>query len=588
MLKLLADYARTHDVEVEAGFKSKDVRWAIRLSSAAGFTGLVELGQPDQNKNPGRTFKKCPDLSQMEMVSGEDTKCHFLVETADVVALYGEKAGEARVQAKHQYFIKLLADAAQTMPRLAIIADLLRSADSLKSIQRAMGEMKLKSTEKVTFQLDEEFLVDQNDWRDWWRQYRQSLKIATGDANDMTLMRCFITGELMLPVATHFKIERLADVGGQPSGDVLIGFDKDAFRSYGLDQSANAAVCENAMSAYRAGLNELIKNHSQRLVGAKVVHWFKQKIAREEDPLYWLTEPPGQAERNAQYEAKKLFESVRTGNRPDLAENHYYAMMLSGAGGRVMVRDWMEGQFTELVEGISKWFDDLEIVQRDGNQSTRSPKFLAVLSTLIRDLNNLPAPIVTKMWRVALHGEIIPYSFLAQVLTRRRTEIIKNELINTTGMGLIKAYHLRKYRKEGNSTLTEMLKPNINEDFPGPAYQCGRLMAVYADLQRSALGDVGAGVIQRYYAAASATPALVLGRIARTSQFHLNKLDRGLAYWYETKIADIWGRIQDSIPRTLSLEEQSLFALGYYQQLAAMRSKKSQNNNCTEKEEING
>jgi CRISPR-associated protein Csd1 len=79
---------------------------------------------------------------------------------------------------------------------------------------------------------------------------------------------------------------------------------------------------------------------------------------------------------------------------------------------------------------------------------------------------------------------------------------------------------------------------------------------------------VGAGIVQRYYAAASSTPALVLGRLVRTSQFHLNKLDPGLAHWFEDRIAGIWGRIKDNPPRTLNLEEQSLFAMGYYQQLA--------------------
>jgi CRISPR-associated protein Csd1 len=255
-----------------------------------------------------------------------------------------------------------------------------------------------------------------------------------------------------------------------------------------------------------------------------------------------------------------------------------------------MVRDWMEGQFEELLANINQWFSDLDIVQLDGNPSTRYPKFMAVLgSMVVRDFNELPAPTVAKMWRVAVRGEGIPYSFLAQTLSRRAMEIIQpdEKPINSTGIGLIKAYHIRKYRKEGNTTLTEHLKAVLNEDFPSPAYHCGRLMAVLAELQRAALGDVGAGVVQRYYAAASTTPALVLGRLTRTSQFHLNKLDPGFAYWYESRIAGIWSRLREAPPRTLSLEEQSLFALGYYQQLADMRKPKSQNP-TEEKEKVNG
>ena len=116
------------------------------------------------------------------------------------------------------------------------------------------------------------------------------------------------------------------------------------------------------------------------------------------------------------------------------------------------------------------------------------------------------------------------------------------------------------------------MKPDLNPEHPSPAYHAGRLMAVLAALQNDALGDVGAGVVQRYYAAASTTPALVLGRLVRGAQYHLNKLEKGLAIWYERLIGEIMAKSGNSFPATLTLEEQSLFALGYYQQRAAIYS----------------
>jgi CRISPR-associated protein Csd1 len=150
-------------------------------------------------------------------------------------------------------------------------------------------------------------------------------------------------------------------------------------------------------------------------------------------------------------------------------------------------------------------------------------------------------------------------------------------------MGLIRAYFARKHRLEkGVTEMTETVQPELTGDLVSPAYQCGRLMAVLAGVQHAALGEVGADVIQRYYAAASTTPALVFGRLVRGAQFHLGKLNPGLAWWYEDRIAEICGRIGTSMPATLTLEEQGLFALGYYQQLAAQRSPKE--NNKTEGE----
>jgi CRISPR-associated protein Csd1 len=122
--------------------------------------------------------------------------------------------------------------------------------------------------------------------------------------------------------------------------------------------------------------------------------------------------------------------------------------------------------------------------------------------------------------------------------------------------------------------MQEIVQPNLNENYPDPAYQCGRLLAVLAELQRAALGDVSGGIIQRYYAAASITPTLVLGRLIRNSQFHLTKLQFGLARWFENKIIGITNNLKNGIPAAFSLEEQSLFALGYYQQMADLYTPK--------------
>lgn len=113
----------------------------------------------------------------------------------------------------------------------------------------------------------------------------------------------------------------------------------------------------------------------------------------------------------------------------------------------------------------------------------------------------------------------------------------------------------------------------LNEEHPHPAYHCGRLMAVLAEIQRSALPGIGAGVVQRYYAAVSTTPALVLGRLVRTSNFHLDKIEyRKKRSGLTDVFTGIWGRLKDEIPRVLDLEEQSLFALGFYQQLGKLTS----------------
>lgn len=565
MLELLTEYARKHDLVAEPGFAPKPVRWGVECGGR--LPSVVEL--PDTSgKKKGRVFSRCPDLSQPELKRGGAGCRHFLVDTADVVSLLSDP-DDAKARAKHRYFVGLLLRASDVMPELGRVVECLEEEAWLDALRQDLVRLKARPTDNVTFSIDDAYLVDSEAWHDWWRDFRQSLSpAAKGKKGETPLMRCLVTGNLVKPVLTHPKVTGLADVGGQPAGDVLASFKQGSFRSYGLIQSANAAMSEETASLYRAALNDLLAHHSQRLGSVKVAHWFKKRVPPEDDPFGILAGTEDQ-ERSAQIRIRKLLESIRSGERAeDLRGNHYYALTLSGAGGRVMVHDWMEGEFEDLVRAIAHWFNALEIVRRNGSGMAPSPKFMAVLGALVRDLKDLPPPTVTTMWRVALVEQAhIPDAILAQALQRFRVDVVKDDPVRHACAGLLRAYHVRK----GD----DLMNPGLNEEHPRAAYHCGRLMAVFAQLQYSALGDVGAGVVQRYYAAASATPALVLGRLTRNAQFHLDKLDGGLRGWYQKRLAGIMSRIQDEFPKTLDLEGQSLFALGYYQQMAQRSERKA-------------
>lgn len=118
--------------------------------------------------------------------------------------------------------------------------------------------------------------------------------------------------------------------------------------------------------------------------------------------------------------------------------------------------------------------------------------------------------------------------------------------------------------------------PEYNPNHPSPAYQIGAMVAVYAALQQRAYPDVNVTVVQRFFASAQQTPALVLGRLAKMSTHHLAKLENPVARVYESQLADISARIGDRIPTVLALPEQSLFALGYYQMTATMNQKRKE------------
>jgi CRISPR-associated protein Csd1 len=113
---------------------------------------------------------------------------------------------------------------------------------------------------------------------------------------------------------------------------------------------------------------------------------------------------------------------------------------------------------------------------------------------------------------------------------------------------------------------------DLDLENPNPAYRCGRLLAVLAEIQRNAIGK--AAIVDRFYGTASSAPVAVFGRLVRGAQPHLSKLERdrpGVARALQGRLEEVMVGIT-TFPNILTLEEQGLFALGFYHQRAYDRA----------------
>lgn len=120
---------------------------------------------------------------------------------------------------------------------------------------------------------------------------------------------------------------------------------------------------------------------------------------------------------------------------------------------------------------------------------------------------------------------------------------------------------------------------DINTSPHTAAYNCGRLMAVYAAIQERAM-NVNVGVVERYYSAASTTPAFVIGRLAALSQYYFPKLSEGSSIFYQRMLSEIFSEIDlAQLPDSLNMRQQTEFAVGFYQQRAVLDSKKGAKEN---------
>ena len=112
----------------------------------------------------------------------------------------------------------------------------------------------------------------------------------------------------------------------------------------------------------------------------------------------------------------------------------------------------------------------------------------------------------------------------------------------------------------------------LNSNDRHPAYLYGRLLRIFEEIQYSALGDVNANVVDKFYGTFSAAPALVFARLFSNAQNHLRKLrgDKpGAAVDLDKRLTEVTKILPASPPSgTLSLVDQGRFALGYYHQKA--------------------
>lgn len=99
-----------------------------------------------------------------------------------------------------------------------------------------------------------------------------------------------------------------------------------------------------------------------------------------------------------------------------------------------------------------------------------------------------------------------------------------------------------------------------------PPYVIGRLFALLERIQeKSSDGDLNTTIKDRYFSSASATPGVVFPRLIRLSQHHLAKMDKGRKIHHEKQLDEIMAKL-NCFPTHLNLEEQGVFAVGYFHQ----------------------
>ncbi len=538
--------------------------------------------------------------------------CNIIVEKADIILNLPDKNGNYNRTKKHAFYLNTMIEAARhDILFIPAVAGLQEHFDEI--IAAFLADKKRKPDSFLSIKVDGKPLESSNGYREWWEVFRRQFDVKKSKKKIDGEKRCFITGELITPTKTVPKVKGLLQVGGYSSGDSFICFDKDAYESYGFKQAANSAVSEEAITVVNAALADLMKD-APILAGAKYIHWFSEQTENDVAELLFsksnfdfgfggdedtADEAAEQIEGDDQ-RVRKMFRALQENTVPCMPKNRYYMMSLSGVNGRVMIRGYDEGTYDELCGNLRAWYKDIEIYI-DGH-GYKYPKLYAFYRRLLKfstDQTKISERIEKELSGVApqimyaiMHNTPLPDTVAAKALAYIRSDLYtganddtqkKSREPDRIACQILKAWLNRRYRK--NNKEESIIMDKLNPQSPTAAYQTGRMMAVYASLQNAALGEVNAGIVERYYTSACTSPAMVMGKLATLAQYHLSKLKGekpGLAQIYSKDLEEISCIIGKDMPKRFTLEQQAEFALGYYFQCAEIRARKTQSKKTEE------
>lgn len=392
---------------------------------------------------------------------------------------------------------------------------------------------------------------------------------------------CLVTGSMGTSARLHEpKIKGVADA--QTGGALLVSFNATAFESYGKDQSHNAPVSTVAVFKYANALNHLLSMRDRRigLGDATVVFWadHQEQVLEEAlaaifgnapTPADDIAEAPQEDAQRVE-EARLLLTQLRDGTRnarinPDGVPTKFYILGLSPNASRLSVRLWIEATAPELERRLGEHLGDLEL-KTSFDERTLSIRMLANATGRHQtggktkfDTKAVSPQLVGELARSVLTGAAYPQSFLATMVRRIRSD----SYVGYERVSAIKACLVRSARLRGT---TQEVPVELDIQQTDVAYRCGRLFALLEKAQLAALGkDLNSTIKDRYFAAASATPALIFPRLFRVNTHHLAKLTRGSQGFYTNSFGDLMAE-PFAFPRQLSLEQQGRFFVGYFQE----------------------
>ena len=543
------------------GFENKEIPFVIVLDKAGKFIQLEDTREQQGKKKIGRKFLVPKGLGRAGSKSYEVS--NTLWDHYGYVLAHPKEDDEKSdilAQNQHKSFIAKVDELKQALPDdvgIQAVSAFLAQADEVAKVRLAEGWQecaKIKGC-NLSFRLVDESvaLVCQS------KAVQAYLAAAKAEVSDgIQEGICLVTGKKTTIARLHNAVK---GVNAKPSPFTSVNL--AAFESYGKQQGFIFPVGEQTMFEYTTALNMLLDGENRFRIGEVSVVCWSEKPTPLESKISLKINGGGKDNPDAHIdEVKALYKSLHNGKymEPN-GKDKFYLLGLSPNSARIVVRFWHETTVAALSENIARWYDDLQIVRGEKSIYPEFMPLMRLLCGLVLDgkAENLPPDLIANVTQSALANRPLPVGLLQIALRRNKAE----QKITYGRAALIKAY-LNRAIRSGSLKNTKELSMSLDRERNDIGYVLGRLFAVLEKTQSEANPSLNATIGDRYFGSASSTPIAVFGTLMRLSPHHLSKLEyEGRAVHLKWEIGQILDKCQ-KFPNHLNLEQQGLFAIGYY------------------------
>ena len=559
------------------GLEEKEIPFVLQIDATGRWLPPIQ----DRRRKDGKKLLGQRYLVPQSVKRASGVAANLLWDTVEYVLGVDTRGKPERVAEQHAAFrarIDALPEPAASLPGVVAVRKFLDAIDLTAFANDPLWPEILESNPVLGLQLQGEIeMVCQH-------PAIALAAAATADGADTETAFCLVSGQSAPPERLHTAIKGVW--GAQSSGANVVSFNLDAFNSYGKRQGANAPVGKPAAFAYTTALNHLLGRDSRQRVqvgDASTVFWAERSSDFETLVPDLFGEPPKDDPDRGTRALDTLFRSLHSGHYvSDDDGTRCHVLGLAPNAARIAVRFWQTGWAAELGRLLRRHFDDLDVA-RGPNDPRHLSLFRLLTGIAVQGkADNIPPRLGGDVIRAVLAGEDVAYpaALLNGAVSRCRAE----QRVTYARAAALKACINREIRRANRSfpsTPEKEFLPMLDNDHPSAAYRLGRLFAVLEKIQEEASPGLNATIRDRYYGAASSTPATVFPLLLKLKNHHVAKLDeRGKKILYrafaDSRPDEYIGKILHGvaeIPRRLDLPTQGQFALGYYHQRQAFFNK---------------